>query len=82
MKKLVLVLISGCLFSAAAVAADSYERWIELQQRRGVDIEIIRVASEKPLVATEETDEEVAGILEEAEEFDGVASNTEEADDS
>ena len=74
MKRLLMVCVCGGLFSSAAMAADPYEEWLTYQSQRGVEIEMIRVASEKPLVATEETDEEVASILEEVEALENEQS--------
>lgn len=67
MKRLFLVCLCGGFFSSAALAADPYGEWLTLQSQRGTEIELIRVASEKPLVATDESDAEVASILEEVE---------------
>jgi hypothetical protein len=72
----------GGLFSSAAMAADPYEQYLTQQDQRGIEIELIRVASEKPLVATEETDPEVASILEEVEALEEEASDNEDVDDS
>ena len=84
MKKLLLVLVSlsGGFFSSAAIAGDPYEDWLTMQKFRGMEIEIIRVASKKPLVETEEMDAEVASILEEVEAIDEEASDTENSADS
>jgi hypothetical protein len=82
MKKLFLLCVCGGLFSMSALAADPYEAWLTEQHNRGTEIELIRVASEKPLVATEETDEEVASILEEVEALEAAASDQEEAEES
>ena len=82
MKKLLLICLCGGFFSSAAMAGDPYEDWLTMQNFRGMEIEIIRVASEKPLVATEETDAEVASILEEVEAIDEETSDTEKSEDS
>lgn len=82
MKRLLLVCICGGLFSASAIAAEPYENWLKQQSQRGVEIELIRVASEKPLVATEETDPEVAAILEEVEAIEEEASDLEKIEES
>lgn len=82
MKKLLLVCVCGGFYSAAAAAADPYENWLMAQQQRGVEIELIRVASEKPLLATEETDPEVADILDEVEAIEEAASEQEGAEES
>jgi hypothetical protein len=82
MKKLFLLCVCGGLFSMSALAADPYEAWLTEQHNRGTEIELIRVASEKPLVATEETDEEVASILEEVEALEAEASDQEDAEES
>ena len=81
MKRLLLVCVCGGLFSAAAMAADPYEKWLTMQSLRGTEIELIRVASEKPLVATEETDAEVASILKEVEALEEEISDHEKIED-
>jgi hypothetical protein len=63
------------------MAADPYEEWLTIQGQRGTEIELIRVASEKPLVATEETDDEVASILEEAEALEEDVSDYEDIEE-
>jgi hypothetical protein len=80
MRKLLLLCIGGGLCSTAAVAADPYEEWLTAQHHRGTEIELIRVANEKPLVATEETDEEVASILEEVEALEAEVDDQEDAE--
>jgi len=82
MKKLLLVCLFGGFLSSAAMAGDPYEDWLTLQNFRGMEIEIIRVASEKPLVATDETDAEVASILKELEAIEEETSDIEDSDDS
>ena len=82
MKRLLLACICGAIFSTAAMAADQYEEYLTMQSQRGTEIEMIRVASEKPLVASEETDAEVAGILEEAEVLEAEDSDLENTEDS
>ena len=82
MKRLLLVCVCGGLFSATAVAADPYGSWLEQQRQRGVEIELIRVASENPLVATEESDPEVAAILEEVEAIEEETSDLEDIEES
>lgn len=82
MKRLLLICVSGGFFASAAMAADPYEQWLTKQNQRGTEIELIRVASEKPLVATEETDQEVASILEEIEALEEEVSDYEDVKDS
>jgi len=70
MKRLLLLCLCGGFagfFASAAMAADPYEEWLTTQSQRGTEIEMIRVASEKPLVETLESDAEVESILKEAE---------------
>jgi len=64
------------------MAEDPNNRWLAKQSQRGVEIELIRVASEKPLVATKETDAEVASILMELEAIEEETSATEESEES
>ncbi len=78
MKRLILTFVCGVFSSAAAMADDPYEKWLTLEQQRGMEIEMIRVASEKPLVETKETDAEVASILEELEAIEEEDSATED----
>ncbi len=82
MKRLLLVCVCGGIFSSTAMAADPYEEWLTMQSHRGTEIELIRVASEKPLVATEETDAEVASILKEVEALEEEISDHENIEDS
>lgn len=82
MKRLILVCFCGGIFPAEAMAADPHKEWLTMHSNRGTEIEIIRVASEKPLIATEETDVEVAGILEEVEALDEALSDCEDIDES
>ena len=82
MKKLLLALTCCGFLSATAVAADPYETWLTLQQQRGTEIELIRVANEKPLLAIEETDSEVASILEELVAIEEESDEREVSDDS
>ena len=82
MKRLLLMCLCGGLLSAAAASAEPYENWLAQQAQRGTEIELIRVASDKPLVETEETDPEVADILEEVEAIDEEASDQEAADET
>jgi hypothetical protein len=65
-----------------AVAEDAYERWLTMQSFRGTEIELIRVASKKSLVATEETDAEVASILKEVEALEEDSGDYETVEDS
>lgn len=82
MKKLLFVCVFGSFYSLAAVAADPYEEWLTKQNQRGTEIEYIRVANEKPLLATEETDREVESILVEVEAIEENASDYEEVEES
>jgi len=74
--------VCGGFFTSAAMAADPYETWLTKQNQRGMEIELIRVASEKPLVTTEETDVEVASILKELEAIEEETSAIEKSEDS
>ena len=82
MNRLLLVCVSCGIFSSVAMAEDAYEKWLTMQSFRGTEIELIRVASEKALVATEETDAEVASILEEVEALEKEISDQEKIEDS
>jgi len=82
MKRLLLVCFCGGFFSSAAMAGDPYEDWLTIQSFRGMEIEIIRVASEKPLVETAESDPELASILKEVEAIDEEISDIEKSEDS
>ncbi len=82
MKRLLLVCVCGGLFSSAAMARDAYTEWLMEEEFRGTHIEIIRVASQKPLVATEETDAEVASILEELEALEEESIDHEAVEDA
>ena len=82
MKRLLLVCVCGGFASSAAMAQDPYERWLTTQSLRGMQIEEIRVANEKPLAAVEETDAEVASILAEVEMLEDDSSDHEEVEDS
>ena len=82
MKRLLLVCIGSGYCSSAALASDPYEAYLTQQNQRGTQIELIRVASEKPLIEEEETDAEVAKILEEAEAIEEEASDNEDIAES
>jgi hypothetical protein len=82
MKRLLLVCVCGGFLTSAAMAADPYQKWLTQQHARGTEIELIRVASEKPLVTTEETDVEVASILKELEAIEEETSAIEKSEDS
>jgi galactitol-specific phosphotransferase system IIB component len=82
MKRLLLLFVCGGFFASAAMAADPYEKWLTKQSQRGVELEMIRVASEKPLVEAEETDAEVATILKEVEAIEEESGETEKGEDS
>ena len=82
MRRLLMICVCSGLFAAPAMAADPYETYLTQQQERGVEIEMIRVANEKPLVESEVADEEVANILEEAEALEEDVSYHEDAEDS
>ena len=82
MKRLLFVCVCGGFFTSAAMAADPYNEWLTEQQFRGTKIEVIRVANEKPMVTTEETDAEVASILKELEAIEEETSAVEKSEDS
>ena len=79
MRKLLLLSVCGGFISTSAVAADPYEAWLTDQHNRGTEIELIRVANEKAPVATKETDEEVAKILEEVEAIDAEVGDEDDS---
>ena len=78
MRKLLVCIICG-LLSSAALAEVSVNTWLERLAYRGVEIEHIRVMSEKPLVALEEPDAEVDSILEEAKQLESDSDNDRDA---
>ena len=82
MKKILVMCLCGGLLSSAAIAADPYEKWLTKQSQRGMEIELIRVANEKSLLDTEETDEEVAAILKEAEAIEEQSIDEDEVAES
>lgn len=82
MIRLLLACICCGSFSSVAMAADPYDKWLTKQNFRGTEIELIRVASEKPLLKTEESDAEVASILKEVEELEEEISDHEKIEDS
>ena len=81
MKKL-LACICCVMFGSTAMAEIPVNQWLDRLADRGTQIEIIRVASEKNLVAAEETDAEIATILEEAEALEEDTSDHEKVEDS
>lgn len=81
MKRLLFMCVCGSFLSSAAIAADPYEKWLAIQSQRGTEIELIRVASEKPLVDTEESDAEVASILDEVEALENDIDEPEKLED-
>lgn len=81
MNRLLFVCACCGFFSSVAMADDYYKEWLTMQDFRGTEIEHIRVASEKPLVKTEETDAEVASILKEVEALEEEISIHEKIED-
>lgn len=79
MRKL-LVCVCGGLLSSAALAEIPVNTWLERLADRGVEIEHIRVASEKPKVVIEEADAEIDSILQEAEQLESETQSDEEAE--
>lgn len=75
-------LICFGLFTSVALAETPVNQWLETLEDRGVEIELIRVASEKPPVAVVETDEEVESILKTAEALEKEISDGEINEDS
>lgn len=75
MTRLLIVCVCSGFFSSVAMADDRYENWLTMQNFRGTEIELIRVASAKPLLKTEETDAEVASILKEVEALEEEISD-------
>lgn len=82
MNRLIVIFLFGVFWSSAGIAADQYTEWLTDQNQRGAEIEYIRVANEKPLLETGETDQEVAGILEEVEAIEQDVGDYEEAEES
>ena len=80
MNKLLMCICCG-LFSSTALAATPYEQWLMVHNERGTEIELIRVTSEKSLVATEETDAEVASILKEVEALEEEINDDQSIED-
>jgi hypothetical protein len=78
-----LLVLVGCgLLSSIALADIPVNQWLDRLDDRGAEIEVIRVASEKPLVATKETDAEVESILREAEALENETSENQKHEDS
>ena len=73
MKKLS-VFFAVALFSPFALADMDVNQWLDLQADRGAQIELIRVANDKALVAVQETDAEIENILTEVKELENEAS--------
>ena len=82
MRRLLLAVVIGGFWLSTATAADQYQEWLVKQSQRGTEIEYIRVADEKPLLQTEETDQDVANILEEVEEIEQSAQDNEDTEES
>jgi hypothetical protein len=83
MNKLLMCLSMSCmLFSATALADISLDQWLDKQAYRGNQIEVIRVASKKALVATEEIDADIEIILKEAEALEDDDVDREKVEDS
>ncbi len=82
MNRLLLVCVCCGFFPSVAMAKDAYEKWLTMQSFRGTEIELIRVASKKSPVATEETDTDVARILKEAEALEEDTGDYEKVEDS
>lgn len=80
MNKLLVCICFGT-FSSAAMADVSANQWLERLDDRGVEIELIRVASEKPLVDVKEDDADVDNILKEAAALENDASASDSSED-
>lgn len=77
-----LACICCVLFASTALAEIPVNQWLDRIADRGTQIEVIRVASKKSLVATEETDADVASILKEAEALEEDTGDYEKVEDS
>ena len=83
MNKLLMCLSMSCMvFSATALADTTISQWLDKHATRGNQIEVIRVTSKKPLVATEETDADIATILKEVEALEEDTGDHEKVEDS
>lgn len=72
----------GCgVFCSAALAETPQNLWLQRLEDSGARIEVIRVANEKALLATEATDAEVENILEKAEALESEISHQEQIED-
>ena len=78
MRKLLVCIFCG-LLSSSALAEMPVNAWLERLAYRGVEIEHIRVMSEKRLVALKETDAEVDSILEEAKQLESNSDKDRDA---
>lgn len=81
MKRL-LVCIGCGVFCSAALAETPQNLWLQRLEDSGARIEVIRVASKKPLIAIEETDAQIENILKEAEALEIAVSDSEKVEDS
>ena len=82
MKKLLLVSVFGGLLGSTAMADDVYYEYETIPSKNGdrrAVIEMIRVTSQKAVVETEESDEEVASILK---ELDALEEEVVEVDET
>jgi len=79
MRKLLMFICCGLLSSTAFAGVD-VNTWLDRVEDRGAQIEVIRVTSEKPLVAIEETDAEIESILQEVEAIENESDENEKTE--
>ena len=78
MRKILICICAG-LFSTAAFADMTLNKWLERAEYRGAQIEFIRVTSERTPVAEPETDPDIERILMEVEALEEQAASEDQA---